>query len=495
MPNRDRISQRRPRSAYRASRSPVRAALPVLLVALAACARYEARPIDPAATAQAFAARRLDAPELRYAVREVAPELAANWPPTSWNRADLLAVALVRNPKLALAQAEVHAASASQVGATATPNPGLDLQSEYARDEARPWLYGIAVDFALRTPSRRRLEVDIARLATTGARWQLVEQTWTVRRALVDAVGDGEQARRRIAALDRLLQAQRQWLAAQQRRVELGEEAPAALVNLRTAVLELEQQRADAERDAAGAQAALAAVLGLPPQALDGVRVGWPEWGAPPALDAAAVREAGERALLARADLAAAIAEYSGTEKQLERAVARQYPEFHLRPGYYWDHGVAKWPLDVGLELPLFQRNEGEIAEAHAAREIAGRRLLAVQAGIQGAIEAARRADLAASANLAVAQRRLDEARGQAQHAELGLGLGAIDRAERLGAETVAARAELDLLQARAQAQLARNALEDALHAPLSGPELALRSALRRGAPATNSASTDGDRP
>lgn len=492
MPNRDRISQRRPRSPHFAPRLALCGAL---LAVLAGCARYQARPIDPAATAQAFAARRLDAPELRDAVREVAPQLAAHWPPASWSRADLLAVALVWNPKLALARADVQAALAKQVGAAATPNPDLNLQSEYARGEARPWLYGLAFDFALRTPSRRRLDVDVARLATTSARWQLVEQTWAVRRALIDAAGDGEQAQRRLATLERLLQAQRQWLAAQQRRVELGEEAPAALVNLRAALLELEQQRADAERDAASAQAALAAALGLPVQAIDGVRADWPDWGAPPPLDVEAVREAGESALLARADLAAAIADYSGAEKQLERAVAGQYPQFHLQPGYYWDHGVAKWPFDVGLELPLFQRNEGEIAEARAAREIAGRRLLAVQAGIQGAIEAARRADLEASANVAVAQRRFDEASRQARHAELGLGLGAIDRVERLGAETLAVRAELDLLQARAQAQLARNALEDALHAPLSGPELALRPVLRSAVPATNSASTDGDWP
>ncbi|MFC4822150.1 TolC family protein [Dokdonella ginsengisoli] len=459
----------------------------------AACARYEPRPIDPATTAQAFAARRLDAPELREAVRDVAPQLAANWPPPSWSRADLLAAALVQNSKLALARAQTQAAWARQVGAGATPNPDLNLQSEYARDETRPWLYGIAFDFALRTPSRRRLDIDVARLATTSARWQLVEQTWGVRRALVDALGEGELARRRVETLDRLLQLQRQWLSAQQRRVELGAEAPGTLANLRMAVLELEQQRAEAGRDAAGAQAALAAVLGLPAQALDDVQVDWSDWGTPP--EAAAAGEAGERALLARADLAAAIADYAGAEKQLERAVARQYPQFHLRPGYYWDHGIAKWPLDVGFELPLFQRNEGEIADARAAREVAGQRLLAVQAGIQGEIEAARRADAAAVTNVNAAQRRLDEARRQAQHAEFGLGLGAIDRAERLGAQTLAVRAELDLLQARAQAQLARNALEDALREPLSGPELALQSALHRDAPATNSASTDGDRP
>jgi hypothetical protein len=56
----------------------------------------------------------------------------------------------------------------------------------------------------------------------------------------------------------------------------------------------------------------------------------------------------------------------------------RQYPQFQLSPGYYWDHGIAKFPFDVGFTLPLFNRSEGEIAEARAAREVAGQRMLAV---------------------------------------------------------------------------------------------------------------------
>ena len=45
---------------------------------------------------------------------------------------------------------------------------------------------------------------------------------------------------------------------------------------------------------------------------------------------------------------------------------------------------------------------------------------------------------------------------------------------EQLAAQIVALRAELEVLQMRAQLQSARNTQEDVLHAPLSGPELAL---------------------
>jgi outer membrane protein TolC len=73
---------------------------------------------------------------------------------------------------------------------------------------------------------------------------------------------------------------------------------------------------------------------------------------------------------------------------------------------------------------------------------------------------------------LEAAEQQLASARRQEQQADLGLRLGATDSLERIGAQIVATRVELEVLQFRAQLQASRNALEDALRAPLSGPEL-----------------------
>jgi len=184
-------------------------------------------------------------------------------------------------------------------------------------------------------------------------------------------------------------------------------------------------------------------------------------------------REMRERALLSRADVEISINDYAVAEATLKRAVARQYPQFELGPGYYWDHGIAKFPFDVGFTLPL-NRNRGEIAEARAAREIAGQKLLAQQVDIYGAIAAAERAESLARAGVAAANQQAMSARKQADQAALGLRLGATGSTEQLAAEIVATRAQLEAIQLRAQLQTARNTLEDVLHTPLSGPELAL---------------------
>jgi outer membrane protein TolC len=440
---------------------------------LGACATYTPAPIDRKKTAEAFAARRLDAPELKAAAERVAPSVASAWPPIEWNRATLLAVALAQNPSLGVARAEVEAALAAEVTAGERPNPTLGLQTEYARREPDRWLYGVSFDFLLPRGRVRQLDAEIAALGTSGAQRALTEKTWAVRRTLVAALSDRESARRRVAALMKLASAQDGVVATTRERIAAGEDAPAELAAVESVRFDVARDLADAQANAASADAAVASALGMPPEALDGVAIAWADWGSPPPVDADTLSRAKETALLSRADLAGQVDDYATAEKKLERAIARQYPDFDFHPGYYWDHGIAKWPLDVSFALP-FNRNRGEIAEATAAREVAAQKMLALQAGIYGEIEAAVRAEAVASANVDTARERAEAARRQVGHADVALRLGAGDSLERANAESVALRADLEVVQAEAAWQSARNALEDALHAPLSGPELAL---------------------
>ena len=448
------------------------------LLALTACASYQPAPIDPAASATQFIARRLDGPDLRDRVAALIPEAAATWPPKAWNRAQLLAAALVLNPDVGVARAQVDAALAHEITAGQRPNPELSLQTEYARHDPHPWLYGIGIDLLLQGSERRHLDAELARLQTGSARWRLMDEAWSVRRALVAALSARAGAQRRGQLLDRLLADQERLVAIVQRRVRAGESAAPELAAAAQARTDLEQQRARARADGVAAQAALAAALGVAPSALDAIAIDWPEWGAPPDVAEAASQAAREQALRARSDLGVAIDAYAEAENRLHDAVLRQYPQVHIAPGYYWDHGVAKFPLSASFDLPLFHHGQGEIAEAHAARDVAGARLLAVQAGIIGSIDAAQRAEAGARASVDAAERGVDTARAQRSNAAAALRLGAIAADEDLAADSALLRAELEALQLRAQWQAARDALEDALHAPLSGPELQLAQPL-----------------
>ncbi len=451
--------------------------LPALL--LAACATYQPAPLDPVASAERFTARRLDTAEMRANVAELLPQAATEpWPPSAWNRAELLAAALSLNPKLAVARAQVKAAAAHEITAGQMPNPQLTLQSEYAHQEPHPWLYGLSIDLLLRSSTRRELDVDLARLETSTARWQLMDSAWAIRRALVSALSDWRAASQRMTQLDGLATAQDRLIAQERQRVAAGEDTADELLILSQARIGIEQQQAQARSEAAAAFAALAAAIGVTPTALDGMAFDWADWGSPPPAPPSNLQGLGEQALRARSDLAAAIDDYAVAENRLHQAVVHQYPQFQLSPGYYWDHGIAKFPFDVGFTLPLFNRSEGEIAEARAAREVAGQRMRSVQAEIIGAIAAAERGEQVAQASVAAAERGFDAARRQREHAALSLRLGGIAASEDTAAEILVLRSQLEVAQMRAQLQAARNALEDALHAPLSGPELNLASPL-----------------
>lgn len=464
-------------------------AAPLLALCLGACASYHARPLHPRASARTFAARRLDSPALRQAVTKLLPQAPAQWPPPRWNRAELLAVALADNPELAVARAEVGRSLAREITAGEQPNPTIGLQSEYAL-HGTPWLYGVSFELPLRSPTLRRLAISQAQIATSRTRWQLMGATWTVRRELITALSDWQSARRRSTLLGTLVSDQQQLLRQQRARVAAGEDAPATLVPVEDALLQAQQQQGEARADAQLAQSAAAAALGLPPQALDDLQLDWPDWGTPPPVAADDLQATRTRALLSRADLSAAIDDYVAAENDLRQAVARQYPQLTLAPGYYWDHGVPKFPFDADLTLPLFNRNRGEIAEARAGRAVARQRMLALQDSIYGQIAGAERAEAIARDNESAAAQRLGSAREQLRQATLGLSLGAIDESEQLAARIAATRAQLDLLQTQASWQAARDVLEDALRAPLSGPELSMRRAAGTAASTAPEAST-----
>lgn len=446
-------------------------------IAVAGCATYEPKPIDPHTSAAEFSARRLDAPELRNDVVRLLPRAAAEWPPQPWDRAELLAVAMVRNGKLASAHAQIDAALAHEITAGQISNPDLTLQSEYARHDPHPWLYGFGLDFLLRSSDRKQADIELAQLETANARAQWLDQVWSVRHALIGALADREATRRRSDVLTRLSAVQDRLVAIEEKRVAAGEDAPNDLIAARQTRLEFAQQFAEVRSSAVAAQAATAAALGMPPSAIDSLDASWVDWGAPIVADDQMLQTAREQALLSRSDLAIAIGDYAQAENKLHQAVLRQYPQFHLSPGYYWDHGIAKFPFDVGFTLPLFNRSQGEIAEARAARDVAGQRMLSVQADILGQIESARIAERIARENLDIATRQLALAEQQQKNTQLGVRLGAVEIDEQVRADVFVLRGELEIIQLQAQLQTARNTLEDALRAPLSGPELELAPA------------------
>jgi len=436
---------------------------------LAGCQHYQPAPMDVAQSAHEFAARRLDSAQ----VREFVEALAGTPVGAHWDRAQLLAAALAQNPRLAVARSQMKLAAAEQALAVLGPNPDLTLQSEYARQELHPWLYGLAASWPLLSTAQRRLNGQMASAETERAKLEAMQAAWEVRGALIQALSDRESARRARKLLDETLRAQASLLDIQRARIEAGETSADSALPAEQARAALEQERAELDTRAVTATAELAAALGVSDEALRGIEIRWPDWGDPPAPAEAELKPVRERALLSRAELAAAIQDYAVAEAQLAQAIRRQYPGVTLQPGYYWDHGIAKLPFNLELSLPM-RGTQQRIAAARAGRELAGEKLMAVQAQIGAQIDTALARERQERLNLESARRQLESAKRAQQVARELVRSGAEARDESASADITALRAELQWLQRRSQLQAARNALEQALNAPLSGPELGL---------------------
>ena len=463
-------------------------AVGLLAALLSACVHYTPRPRSPERIAVGFTQRTLSDPQLRALLERQLPARA--WPRPQWDRADLLVAMLYFNDGLAAGRASARVATAGTRTAREHPNPTVTLMSEYANqhDGAPLWLWAVVTDWLLDAGARRGARIALADLAAQRAGYDLAELTWKQRGALRRAAADLLITEREIALRETVNTDRQAQLDMARRRLEVGAASRGDLDRLVRDALQDEQQLHDARRRASLARSALAVAVGVPVKVLAGLKLGWEQLDDPPAVDALQLERARDEALLARADVHGAVVAYGTAEQALRLEVARQYPDVHLGPAYTWDHGIRRYQFNLGLTLPLMNRNAGAIGEAEARREEAGARLEATVALAWQEIDEAIR-------QWQLARARLTEVRGPVYDAAQriyaqtarGFDAGANDRTELVAARVAHTLAELQVLDAVRTAQEALATLEDALRRPLEGPELTLTATL---APA--SVSNDG---
>jgi outer membrane protein TolC len=360
--------------------------------------------------------------------------------------------------------------------AHALQNPTISLSSEYdvSRADEPTWLWGIGTSFLLDTFVARGLRTSIAQASVRGAYADFSSAVWTVRRDVRLALLSAVVSARRIDLLQKDLQQREELSRLARRRIEAGEGArPEGL----QADLELARARAaleDARRTQLEMRGKLAAALGVPAHALDDVTLAWDDLDTIGPLSEETLRAARDRALLSRADLERAIADYTARELELRQQVSAQYLQVALGPGYTYDHGIRKVTFGASVALPVFNRNQGPIAAAYAAREAAGQHALVIQSTILNEVDSASAAYSAALAALDRARAQREASESLATSARHAFDIDASDRPTLLAAEVSATTERLTELDALERVQQALGQLEDAVRAPLLGPEVNL---------------------
>ena len=439
------------------------------------CASYRPMPISPAENAAALEARSLDDPRLQQFISaESGAQSPAGRP---WDLARLTLAALYFHPDLDIARARLAAARAAVVTAGERPNPTLDLAAAFGAGAAAipagaaPMTIGPVVNFVIETFDKREYRSAQARHLAEAARRDVASAEWQVRGRVRDALIDLWGGQRRLLLIRDRLALQDQLALLLESRLAAGAASALDVSRERVQRAQLTLSVRNTEEALADAHARLATAIGIPLAAIRDKRLSFDAFDHPAArpssLSVGALRR---RALTGRSDVAAALAEYEAAQSALQLAIADQYPNVTLGPGYQYDFGVDKYLIGPSVVLPIFNRNEGPIAERLAARRAAAARFTAVQAAIIGAIDRAAADYRAASAAVATADTLVADARRREEQVRRSFSAGQIDRPTLVIAELEQNAALTSRIDAVIAQRKTLGQVEDALHVPLFEP-------------------------
>jgi len=441
--------------------------LALVLVATAACVRYHARPIAPARTMRDLEARRLDSPELGALL--VANKEVETWPPAAWDLKSLTLAALYFHPDMDIARAQWGVARAGRITAGERPNPVLNPLLGYnatsPRSEVTPWIPEVALELTIETAGKRGIRIAEARHLADAARWEILSMAWSVRSrlraALLGVHAEGERA----GLLQDQERLQTEFVRLLELQKEAGEVSAYDVTAARIALDEVRLAAIESARAKEEAMASLAAALGLTRKALEGVTVPFDMFRRlEPDFPAGDIRR---HAVLNRSDILKALAAYEASQSALRLEIAKQYPDFSLGPDYQLDQTDSKWTIGLALELPIFNRHRGPIAEALAAREESAARFLALQSQVLGELDAAIEDCRTAVRKSRVADDLAASLAGLERGARSRRDLGEISKLDLLGIQLELNAAALARLEAMVQAQEAVGRLENAAQSPL----------------------------
>ena len=380
-------------------------------------------------------------------------------------------------------------AQAGQISAAERPNPSVGITPAYNTTTSvpSPWIITPALDIPLETAGKRGYRMERAAHLSEAARLQIAETAWQirsqVRRSLLELFAADAQLtllRKQKAVLaDYVKLLESQYRAGEISAYDLNQ----ARITAENEQLSLE----DVEQQYRQARVKLAQSLGVTVKGLDGMRFSFADIDR--LADTLPDADARRRALSSRADILRALAEYAASQSALQLEIARQYPDINLGPGYEYDQGDNKWSLGISVTLPVFNRNQGAIAEARARRDEDAARFNALQARVLADIDLAVAGYRVALQKQSDADALLTDMQKQQHNAEAMFKTGEISKSELDERELQLVSAELTRLDALVKTQEAAGRLEDALQTPLGLPD-----SIWQAAPRSSESDTKGER-
>ena len=385
---------------------------------LTGCTTYQPQPISPEKTVTSFDARSLADNGLRGFLET--NHVTGHWPRESWDLNALTLAALYYQPALAEARAQWAAVEAAKITAGQRPNPTVGFTPTYDATTTPAWILGVTWDIPIETAGKRGKRIAQAENLSEAAKWDFVGMAWKTRSNVRAALLALYTTRETGSLLARQEAAQSNVLRLLEGQLAAGAVSSFDVTQARVALTTTRLAKMDTDSQSTQARVQLAGALGLPLRTLDGLNFSFDGLDQfPQDLTTPEVRR---DAILNRADVRGALADYAASQSALQLEIAKQYPDLHLGPGYELDQTDNKWSLGVSLDLPILNHNQGPVAEAMANRASAAAHFLTVQTAAITEIDsalagygAALKKSAAVKTLLDDMQKKLDSVRAQMQ--------------------------------------------------------------------------------
>ncbi len=437
--------------------------LDIFLLAGCAAQRYHAAPLLATETASQFESRNLADGGLRSFLEKNLGPAITPWPLDTWDLENLSLAGLYFNPALESARSRLLGAKAAVITAGAHPNPTVSIVPGI------PTPYLLTLDFAIpvETAGKRGHRIQVAQNLDYAAELDFADSAWTVRNGVRSALLN-------YMLVSRTLELYRNEAEIREDQVHILEKifsvGEIPRLELHLPQMELSKIRAliaSTEGQLAEAKAVLAAAIGIPLAGFQDAKFSWTEMDALPGAESFSQAEIQREAVLNRLDVRRALAQYAAAEANLQLEISKQYPDVNIGPGYTYEETHSFLTFGVSSTVPLFNRNQGPIAEAEARRKEAAAAVVEKQA------QAIARSDRArATYKTALEEMRQVEALKKMQDTQIETAQQAIraGTSVRLNADSLQIQgAILDRtrIEALGRAQRALGDLEDTVQRPL----------------------------
>lgn len=364
-----------------------------------------------------------------------------------WHFEELYLAAIYFNPRMEVVKKELQLAWADEITAAQIPNPIITLVPGADNSSHHQPFMPSNLYIPIQTNGKRGLTKNISKYRSLAAQSKVEKVKWDIRKEILTYFINLYFAQQKKQAYYDNIVTQKAIIKIYDQQLKNGQLLTNIASKANVVDLETQIQLQDAQTSEDKNLAGLATTIAVPLVAMKQIKIDFSD------LDKILHSDSDFEKLRAKAimqnpELVAALMEYNATHEALKLEIAKRIPDFNIGPAYQWDaHDGGKIGLGISFQLPIFNQNEGPIAQAKAKRDIAVANFNMLQTQVISAIETAKISLDTAKQKYALAKKLYDEEKARMQNLKMQLGNSKL--------------AELPMLHALSESQITHQKVMD----------------------------------